>query len=343
MIKSNTVKETYTTLFEKDKDYFFRKDDGGRNFFHYYCKYKSGCNFVRDIRQFIRFGVDLKLEDSEGKGPIFYIIENEDQNMAKRILNFMIMENLIEIDSKMLPDLIYHCTIFDRSELLKFIILDWFELSDLYHRLTRYKVGSNKTLLSLTIQSCLELPELCMRNSGYSVLIFELHRHLKLFLIQILLGDSSENTIFSILDKYGLSNNAFYSKFNIDYWDCVKKLYFFSDFKMNDYKTKYGLSQSQISAINGVEIIEKINIQEYTDERWSENGTVFKKTVKGGIFNGKEVELRTFTVLIASGVPNIYEEIANYSLGKIPPYGIIGYYYHGDCFTLILEKICMAA
>ncbi|KAM9993087.1 hypothetical protein ACTFIY_010521 [Dictyostelium cf. discoideum] len=280
MIKSINGGVNFKTFFEKDKNYFFRKDDKGRHFFHYYCIFKSGYNFVKEKRQLIKFGVNLKLKGSEGKGPLFYIIENDNQIVSKGML--------------------------------------------LYDYERSYRLSS-----SSAIQLCVDTVQLCFDYSQNLNLLFDLNRHLKLCIIQILLGDYSENTIFSILEEYDLRGTTYYSKLTKDYWVRIKKFYFFSNFKMDGFKTDYDFSQSQISAIN----------EENIEERWSKNGNAFNQTVKGGRYNCEEVELRTFTVLMTSGVPNIYEEIANYRLGKIPPYRIIGYYHHNDCFTLVLRKI----
>ncbi|EAL62853.1 hypothetical protein DDB_G0289239 [Dictyostelium discoideum AX4] len=53
-----------------------------------------------------------KLKDSYGKSPIYYIIENNDQKVLTRLLDFSISKKNLTIDSTMLSDLIFNCIVF---------------------------------------------------------------------------------------------------------------------------------------------------------------------------------------------------------------------------------------
>ncbi|KAM9968389.1 hypothetical protein ACTFIW_002827 [Dictyostelium discoideum] len=339
MINSIKGQGKFRPSFENDRKYFDRKFGKGRSFFLYYCQYKSDDRFAENFYEFTEIGVSYNVYDCKGHGPLYYLIQNENEWVSTRLLDFMVSRKLIHLNAYMLPKLIYYCSVFDRNQLLKLMVLLCIEVNNLDYGLADYSASTGpKTVLASAIQTFKDALSLCIPDEyrGES-LKSEMSRHLKLIIIQFLFGNSSEKTLLSILDAFSLSNTPYHPKVVINCWDKIRKFYFYSNFKADDYKTKYGLTRTKIMTIDAVEVVEESRIYEHRGLIWSQYGTDSNQTLIRGRYLDQDVELMTFTVCLPSSVPKIYEAIANYRLDNLK-HELLGYYMYKDCFTLVLKK-----
>ncbi|KAM9999335.1 hypothetical protein ACTFIZ_002908 [Dictyostelium cf. discoideum] len=233
MINFIKSKKNFKTINKKDKKLFTKMDDEGRTIFHFYCKYKSDENFEEDFKGLEELNICLTSNDSNERGPIYYLIENEDQKVSTRLLVFLVSKNIITIDFHMLTQLIYHCCIFDRNQLVKLIVILGLPRKIKYCGIRNRYFGLPHTSISIALNrfGCslkyyTYIPTEEFKN--------EIKRHIVLLIYQFLLGDYSQETIYSILDQYGLSNPYYLLKlakiFFINLWDTIKKFYLCANF-----------------------------------------------------------------------------------------------------------------
>ncbi|KAM9999334.1 hypothetical protein ACTFIZ_002907 [Dictyostelium cf. discoideum] len=156
-----------------DENYFIRKDDKGRTFFHFYCKYKSDENFEEDFKNLLLLG----------KGPIYYLIENEDEKVSTKLFDFLFSQKFIQFHIYDLPELMYHGCVFDRNQFVKLMVLYFIKHKQLSLELGHwFQRNSQKTIIGSAIEVFINSYFKCLTIYKCEYFEIEMKSHLKLII-----------------------------------------------------------------------------------------------------------------------------------------------------------------
>lgn len=286
--------------------------------------------------------VILDEQDKRGENALFYTIKNK--KLGLEIFDFLLRNNICTC-SVLNIQFISKCSNFD---FLKLFFAHRFDLSPIFSFFISSIDKSDQ--MRKFFKKLEKIVQTCSSSINYDRLRDKILYKRLVVLQHLSGGDVSSDSIHQILHDFGLSVYSS-NKFHL-YEDSKNlKLYlFYVNFRLDHYKTKYGLSENQIEEIDKLKIFKKtqINLKVVLFSNRVGKGyleKVFEAELSENINNTndhqfqKKVVVKHLNLLNESEIRTIYSDIAsNNSKTKNSTPKVLGLYHWNDILAIVSDS-----